>query len=272
MTIKTWLEKATNTLHDAGIATASLDATLLVSHVLGKDKAWIIAHEDESLSESQLKILESFIGRRKQHEPIAYIRGKQEFYGRDFSVSPNTLTPRPETETLVELALEILTTDEAVSRVADVGTGSGCIIITLACEMRDNRTYEGYEISDEAIEIAEHNATTMKASVTIIQDDITSDDTHKWRDADLIVANLPYVPDDFSINLAATHEPKFAIYGGKDGLDYYRYLFEKVKNTKYIITESLPPQHNDLKNIASLHGYKQLKSNDFIQLFTRIID
>ncbi len=270
MTIKEWTEKTTIDLHHADISTAELDAEVLLCDELDKDKSWIHAHGDFELSEESVKSLDKKIERRKNHEPIAYIRGRQEFYGRDFFVSPATLTPRPETETLIESALQILASNN-ISSVADIGTGSGCIIITLQLEHGDSASYYGCDISEDALTIAKKNAKNLSSNVTFEIDDITKDEQKSWADSDLIVANLPYVPSDFQINLAATHEPDFAIYGGSDGLKYYQFLFKKLTlMNRFVITEALPPQHESLAKLASAHGYKLLETNDLIQLFKRV--
>jgi release factor glutamine methyltransferase len=231
------------------------------------------------------------------HEPLAYIRGRQEFYGRDFRVSPDTLTPRPETETMLELLFQIIKSDKfshyiqpdtnnqpltahpSPITVLDVGTGSGCIIITAALELVQisNIKYQisfiGLDISGKALKIAKLNANNLKVRVKFNQFDLLKDDFSSIlnpQSSICILANLPYVPDDFHINLAASHEPGFAIFGGKDGLDYYRLLFKKAtKKTGLIFTESLPPQHSELIEIAKEAGYKLVLNQDLIHVFSK---
>ena len=270
MLIKDWLSFNTQKLQRASVESASLDAQLLLSDLLNKDRSWILAHPEYKLNDNIISILSEKINRRQNHEPIAYIRGLQEFYGRDFVVSPDTLTPRPETETIVELGVEYIAS-EKIQSVADIGTGSGCIIISLALESNYEILYTGYDVSLQALRIAQKNAKTLGATATFEQDDITKKGKHSWQKAEMIVANLPYVPTDFHINLAATHEPESAIFGGEDGLDYYRALFDGLtENTKYVITESLPPQHNNLAKIAYDAGFKLMETKDFVQLFKLI--
>lgn len=269
MKIETWINLAAEKLKAASIPTPKLDAEILLADELNKDRSWLHAHPEFAVQGESLYSLNEQIERRMGHEPLAYIRGKQEFYGRDFKVSADTLTPRPETETLVELALEVLSKN-TVDSVADIGTGSGCIVISLYLESTAKTKFAGYDISKRALKIASDNAKIMRANVDFFQDDLKSESKHQWQDAGLIVANLPYVPADFNINLAASHEPEFAIFGGKDGLDYYRSMFEKINGkTEFVITESMPPQHQTLKQIAENTGFRLSKSQDFIQLFVR---
>lgn len=269
MTIAQWLEKTTKKLEAVSIPTARLDAEVLLSDVLQKDRAWLLAHPDYALQGPTLQKVDELVERRLMHEPIAYIRGMQEFYGREFYVTPDTLTPRPETETLVELALEVIANHE-IETVADIGTGSGCIIITIEQETDKKLKLAGYDVSKNALAVARKNAEKFNSTVTFYEEDITSDKAHRWKNSDLVVANLPYVPRTFTINLAATHEPELAIYGGDDGLDYYRDLFKKSSTVnKYIATESLPPQHESLLSIAKENGYTCIRMQDFIQVFER---
>lgn len=268
MTIGQWLTQATKKLATANIATARLDTEVLLADALRHDRAWLLAHPDFALQKPTLERLSADLARRTKHEPLAYIRGRQEFFGREFVVSPDTLTPRPETETLVEMALS-LTEKHDVKNVADVGSGSGCIAITLYLESGRTLSCTGFEISRAALKIGLKNAERLQADVTFVQDDLTADGAHGWQKADMIVANLPYVPDNFKINLAATHEPPFAIYGGSDGLEYYRELFSKINKSRFVLTESMPPQHSALRDIARLYGYEQEAEQDFIQLFKR---
>jgi release factor glutamine methyltransferase len=269
MTIADWLKNSIEALKNASLPTAQLDCEILLADFLKKDRIWLHTHPEYVLQRSDLRKLDSQIKRREKHEPLAYIRGVQEFYGRNFVVSPDTLTPRPETETLVELALKILQEND-VESVADIGTGSGCIIISLSLESVSKTAYTGYDISKPALDIAKKNAKILHSSAIFKKTDISKGTKHPWKNAELIVANLPYVADDFHINRAATHEPKFAIFGGKDGLDYYRHLFQKLSTkTTYVLTESLPTQHSNLVNIAESTGFKLKQSQDFIQLFVK---
>ncbi|HMT18437.1 MAG TPA: peptide chain release factor N(5)-glutamine methyltransferase [Candidatus Saccharibacteria bacterium] len=270
MKISEWLERSIALLKKNDIPTPKLDAEVLLADTLNKDRSWLVAHGDDILEVSLVSTLDSLLSRRCKHEPLAYIRGKQEFYGRDFFVSPDTLTPRPETETLVECAQNYLNHHPKALLVSDIGTGSGCIAISLALDIRNaQHTFMGYDISADALKQAHRNKDVYKASVAFIHADFRTNTS--WLNSDLIVANLPYVPDEFHINLAASHEPSIALFGGDSGLDYYTSLFTlcgaRSVRPKAIITESLPFQHETLEKIAQNNHYRLSATSDFIQLF-----
>lgn len=264
-----WFSRATKDLGKAGIATARLDALVLLEDVLEEDRTYILAHDTVELTREHLSVLNKQIERRIQHEPLAYIRGKTEFYGREFYVSKDTLEPRPETETIIELVKGLQL--PAQTKIADVGAGSGAIGITLALELPDVEMAM-YEINEAAIKIAEQNIKKLKArNCHIYKNDLLKGITAGY---DIVVANLPYVPDKHTINKAAMQEPKIAIFGGPDGLNLYRRLFlqiaEHSQPPRYILAESLPFQHQDLSKIAQDAGYNTIDTDDFIQLFRRL--
>ena len=291
MTIDQWLTDAIKQLKKTDGDTARLDVEVVLADALERDRSWLHAHQDYIIDSSLLRKLNEQIKRRESHEPLAYIRGRQEFYGRDFYVSPDTLTPRPETETMIDLVLSSEFLEQSKNKedltFVDVGTGSGCIIITAALELyknselkAENYQFIGLDISKPALKIADKNAEKLKANVEfkefdLLKDDISELKTHNSRL--VILANLPYVPTDFKINLAASHEPAFAIYGGQDGLDYYRALFKQLSSLPpvdspspiTIFTESLPPQHNQLEEIAKKANFNLQKTQDLIQTFTQ---
>lgn len=281
MDIKRWLAKSSGLLEQSSIATSRLDAEVLLSDELNKDRSWLQAHIDFELSIKQVKNLDAKVKRRAKHEPLAYIRGKQEFYRRDFKVSPDTLTPRPETETMIDLLYKSVYslpfTDDSELQIIDVGTGSGCIIITANLELskisslKSKISYIGLDISEKALKIATDNAKNLKKDINFQHFDLLSDDilsSVNCKLSTVFLANLPYVPDDFHINLAASHEPKLAIFGGSDGLDYYRILFQKIDSkAELVLTESLPSQHKTLESIAKKFGYRLVNTEDFIQAY-----
>ena len=280
MSIYQWLKSSEKLFHSANIPTARLDAELLLAHELRVNRSYLHTHLDTPLQRQSLQRLERMILRRVAHEPIAYILGRQEFYGREFIVSPDTLTPRPETETMIELLLKAANGIQFGQvenlEIIDVGTGSGCIVITAALELTkisdlpSSTFYTGLDISDKALEIARKNALKLGVRIDFRTFDITKEALriHSYKTTRIVLANLPYIPNYFHINLAASHEPPFAIYGGKDGLDYYRSLFEGVSTADVVLTESLPPQHPMLQSIAEKHGFRQHEESDFIQVFS----
>lgn len=268
MTFETWLQHATEKLKAAQVATARLDALVLLEDAVAKDRSWLLAHSEDRVNPSLLKVLDGQITRRARHEPLAYIRGKSEFYGREFKVSPATLQPRPETETMIELFCSLVLPPCPV--LADIGTGSGAIIITAELEYPGSIAY-ATDIQHDALEVAKENANTYQTKVQFWQGDLLQ--PMKDKNIDVILTNLPYVPDSHTVNEAAMQEPAVALFGGEDGLDLYRNLFKQVhemrhnKRPAYILTESLPFQHQTLAAIAAEYGYSTYTSRDFIQVF-----
>ena len=264
MTINSWLKQAQITLETAGITTARLDCLVLLEDVSNHDRSWILAYPDYELQGSEIEILNTKIAQRATHLPLAYLRGKAEFYGREFQVTPHTLVPRPETETLIEL-LKSLNLAPG-TRLLDVGTGSGAIAITAYLELQGVHV-SACDIDPECLEVARSNAAGLDAEVHFFESDLLT----RTEPQDAVVANLPYVPDNFEINLAASHEPRHALFGGPDGLDLYRRMFEQLADApaRYVLTESLPPQHETLAAIAKAAGFSLDKTDDFIQLFSR---
>ncbi|MCA9332522.1 peptide chain release factor N(5)-glutamine methyltransferase [Candidatus Saccharibacteria bacterium] len=263
-----WLEQAKRQLLEAKIDTARLDSLVILEDITRKTRAWLLAHPEFELTQLQIRNLAKQIDRRAKHEPLAYIRGKTEFYGREFIVNKYTLVPRPETETILDLTNEIDLS--VIQTVVDVGTGSGAVAI-VAKLLFPKLEVIGIDIDKKCIQTAQQNAKLHNVSIDFRQgnllDPVINDIPNDW----LILANLPYVPDSHTINKAAMFEPKHAIFGETDGLDYYRKMFQQIQVMKkkplYIFTESLPLQHNSLREIVINHNYKQVKEKDFIQEF-----
>lgn len=271
-----WLKNTTYKLSRAGIGTARLDALILLEDATGKDRSWLLAHPEfdlESLQNPTLQQLNSLVERRISHEPLAYIRGKTEFYGREFLVNKHVLEPRPESETMIDLALKICRSQDSKNTTfMDVGTGSGALAITLKLEAPQLNIL-AIDIDKNCLAIAKKNADNLAADVKFLQGDLLEPLRNIKLKTYNLICNLPYVPDNFVINPAAMNEPRLAIFGGQDGLDIYRKLFLQINQTSnkpnFVLTESLPLQHGKLVEIAAKSGYKLTKSDDFIQLFQR---
>lgn len=265
MTLGTYLPSAEAKLKRAGIGSARLDVLILLEDSLHKDRAWILAHAEYNLSDGQVRKLETRFARRAKHIPLAYIRGFSEFYGRRFRVNRHVLETRPETETMIELLTKLSLPKHPA--IADVGTGCGAIGITAALEIAASQV-DLYDISSSALAVAKHNTHLHELHLHCRKMNLLS---RALRPYDVIVTSLPYVPDKWKINEAAMAEPKIAIFGGSDGLDVYRKLFTQLKRftwkPKYLLTESLPPQHPKLAEIAEDFGFKLYKSEGFIQIF-----
>lgn len=203
-----------------------LDAELLAARALGRSRAWLYGHGSDVLTPREHEDLDALLARRKAGEPIAYIEGVREFYGREFEVGPSVLIPRPETEHLVDFALETDLPDDA--RVADIGTGSGCILLSLALE-RPNWRCVGVDLSPDALDVARGNCERLGAdTVELLQGDLLA--PLAGRRFDLIVSNPPYVTaDDPHLDKGDLRfEPRMALTPGGDGLDIIRRLIESA--------------------------------------------
>jgi release factor glutamine methyltransferase len=225
---------STTFLAQHGSASARLDAELLAAHALQLRRIDLYLQFDRPLRNDELESVREMVRRRGHGEPVAYITGVREFYGREFAVSRDVLIPRPETETLVQVALDhirAVADGRSVLRVADLGTGSGCIAVTLACELPEI-TVIATDLSGAALRVAQANASRHGVSerVTFVE--------ASWADAvegplDVVVSNPPYVTDgEFAQTERDVHafEPETALLGGEDGLRAYRALLDSIRD------------------------------------------
>jgi release factor glutamine methyltransferase len=244
VTIAASLRESTQTLAAAGSESPRLDAELLLGHVLGVGRATLIAEGESGVSASQQAEFSALIEQRARGVPVAYLRGLKEFYGLVLSVDERALIPRPETETLVELALEVIgrrltaaprPADAKPLLVWDVGTGSGAIAVALAVESRrrgfgGNVIFRATDISVDALALALENAVAHAVADVItfaIADVAEMPDSER---ADVMTANLPYVASDDlpQLPVAASYEPPVAFDGGSDGLTFVRQLIGQL--------------------------------------------
>lgn len=212
----------TDDLRKRGVEGARLDAELIVAQALGIDRIKVIISGERSLSPAELETIRALFRRRRTAEPVAYLRGEREFYGRRFRVDRRVLVPRPDTEILVEVALERLRGRDLSARVLDLCTGSGCVAITLKLE-RPTIAVDATDLSAEALAVARDNAQRLGAiwNVRFAVGDLLA----PGGPYDLITANPPYIATSEIATLQADirdHEPRLALDGGADGLDLVR--------------------------------------------------
>ena len=201
---------------------------MLLGHVLGRTRTWVLTHPEAHLSSDQEHALRDALTRLEAGEPLAYILGHWEFYGLDFFITPDTLIPRPETELLVEQALSWSRTRTKRLRAADIGTGSGCIAISLALTA-SNIHILGCDISLAALQVAKANTNRHRVSgkVDFVQCDLLPPVKVQF---DLICANLPYIPTETLHSLKVyQREPALALDGGEDGLVQIRRLLNEAE-------------------------------------------
>ncbi len=222
--------------------TPRLDAQVLLSHVLRRPRTWLLAHPDWPLDAALTQGFDALVRRQAAGEPLAYLLGHKEFYGLEFEVTPDVLIPRPETEVLVERAVDWLAAKPGRRRVADVGTGSGCIAISVAVKT-PNATVLGTDISLSALRVAARNAGRHNVSrqVELLNCDLLPlrpEDGGTPLRLDLLCANLPYIPAGQLRQLRIYgHEPSLSLDGGEDGLAYIRRLLQMAAD--WMLPESL---------------------------------
>jgi release factor glutamine methyltransferase len=207
------------------------EAELLLAHVIKKDRSYVKAHAQDKVDAKSAKKFLNLAGRRQKNEPIAYLIGSQPFFGRDFIVNKDTLIPRPETERLVELVNQH-GAKNSVS-IVDVGTGSGCIAITLALEVPHARIIAS-DASNQALKVARQNAKHFKAKVDFVKDDLLGKKlkTKLKTNNAIFVANLPYLPKSDKKTMmpdVAKYEPAKALFADSDGLSLVIRLLKQIK-------------------------------------------
>jgi release factor glutamine methyltransferase len=226
VTIRDALRQSQQRFELHGISSARLNAEVLLCHVLSVEKAYLYTHDDRELSAGEAQGLENAVYERVCGVPVQYIVGRQEFYGRYFQVNPSVLIPRPETELLVEKVVSLR--PPAGSRIIDVGTGSGCIGITLALELPETHVFLS-DVSFEALQTATANAKRLAANVGIACMDLLEAARGPF---DFIVSNPPYVSRAETSRLqreVREHEPHVALFAEDDGLSAYRQLIPSAQ-------------------------------------------
>ncbi len=222
MTLHTALHQGRKLLEDAGILAPRLTAEVLLAHATGHPRSWIFAHSDEELKDLWWIHYGRYLHQRMAGMPTQYITGVQEFFGRDFRVTPDVLIPRPETEHLIEAALK---TDALT--ILDIGTGSGAIAITLALETEARVT--ATDISSPALKVAQSNAHRLAALVDFVECDLGS--AFEDHSFDMVVSNPPYISEAARATLqkeVRDHEPALALFAGLDGLAIYARLIPEA--------------------------------------------
>lgn len=262
LNIRDVLAGAIERLSAAGCDTPRLDAEVLLAHCLGRDRTWLYLHVSDSLEEHQLKQFEALLRRREQRKPVAYLLGHKEFFGLEFQINPHVLIPRPETELLVETAIQWSIINDQLSivnekfTIVDVGTGSGCIVVALAKHL-PAASMIAIDTSPEALSLARLNAERHGAQINFLSGDLLESVVEP---VNLIVSNPPYVS---RAELAAAmpevnvYEPRLALDGGEDGLEVVRRLLAqaggKLKPGGALLVEIGSTQGPAVRHLAQLH-------------------
>ncbi len=270
MIIRDFLKTAIATLKTAEIEGAQTDAEIILAYVLGKDRAWLLAHDEAELNSEQVKAANTLLERRAKRIPMSYVLGVREFAGLEFKIDDRALTPRVETETIVA---EVTKRAPQGARVLDIGTGSGAMAIALK-HLRPDLHVVASEVSSDALELACENAQNLLKTdkdIGFVQSDLFENIDNTF---DVIVANLPYVTREMELMPEVQNEPDVALFGGADdGLDLYRKFFTQLPNhindASQVWTESDPWQQDDLIKLAEESGLRKIYQDYFILGFER---
>jgi release factor glutamine methyltransferase len=270
MKIETWLSSNINRLKNAGIESARLDCLLLLEDELNHSREYIISHGDDDIKALQLAKLNKKINQRCKRIPLAYIRQRQEFYGRSFYVDPKVLIPRPESENIISFIKSLVDNhNHKVDVIYDIGTGSGCLAITIKLELPTINVV-ATDISKGAIKIANKNASMHEAKVEFVYSDLLSSISPTKNS--VIMANLPYVPNSLVTSPEILKEPSTALFSGADGMEHYTRLWQQLEplaiKPRVVITESLTTQHGVMARLAKSSGYEIDQTLGLIQQFS----
>lgn len=264
MTPRQLLAEATQQLADCGCTTPRLDAEILLCHVLLSSRSWLIAHADDTLGIANVREFELLLKRRKKREPVAYITGEKEFWSRCFHVTPEVLIPRPETEHLIEAVLEFFPDRTASYRFCDIGTGSGCIAVTLASEYAAAQMI-ATDISCAALNISRQNAAkhNVAARIDFRQGDMFTALAPESAPFDAVISNPPYVSrkEMQTLETELTFEPRNALTDEVDGQKFLVHLVEQagswLKPGGLLIVETgtcgIPDGHANMPLMQCIH-------------------
>lgn len=267
-TVQRILEWTTGFLRQKGIESPRLEAELLLAHARNCPRIRLYTDFNTPLSDAQRSTMRELVTRRSKREPIAYLVGHREFYGRSFEVTPAVLIPRPETETLIDVCLELIPSNQPL-HLLEVGVGSGCISVTLA-RQRPAIQVTATDISSEALQIAARNAAKHDAAdrITLIHGDTLQPLLHSNSSSrfDGLISNPPYVCDHERGQLQPEvdlHEPPAALYAGPDGLDVVRSILrqapELLNPNAFIVLELDPQQCSTVCTLLQHSGFSNCR-------------
>ena len=257
-TIAGFLVMARQALDEANIDTARLDSELLLSGLLNLPREWLLAHDDAEIDTPTWQKLCLALYARCSHTPLAYILGKKEFYGRSFIVTPDVLIPRPESEQIIASLNNLIAKDDHIHTVLDIGTGSGCLAITIKLE-HPELTVSATDISDKALAVARQNARQLNADVGFVKSNLLDKVDKAY---DVIIANLPYVNPDWDfLSPELAYEPQRALFASDNGLALIKKLLDQASaklnhSTGYLILEMDNSQIDDIISYAGNLGYR----------------
>lgn len=259
MNIKLALRQGYERLQKAKIKIPHFEAEILLSTIIKKPREFIFTYGEYSLTKKQIQAFNKLITQKISGWPTAYLIGQKEFYGLNFLVNENVLIPRPETELIIDEVKKLVKFTVNKFIVVDVGTGSGCIIITLA-KLLKQKIFYGIDISNKALQIAQKNAKINNVkNIKFLRGNLLQPFLNSKLEIInsklIIIANLPYLTaDQIKNSPSIKKEPSLALLGGKDGLDYYKKLLQQIKllklNNSEILLEIDPAQKIKIKSLV----------------------
>ena len=268
LSIADFLVISTKTLSKAGIASARLDSELILAHVLQRSREWLLAHDATALTQSQQRQARQLLLQRTRRRPIAYLTGRRDFYGHSFLVNEQVLVPRPESEVILAILDELMQSNHPRT-VLDVGTGSGCLAISIKLAHPD-LAVSACDISESALLVARRNAARLLPSgqqIKFYQSDLLSGLPVGSR-FDLIVANLPYLsPGQDGLSPELAYEPAIALYADDDGLSLIKQLIAtapaRLTPDGYLLLEMNTKQIETVASYATDYRYQVVKQEPF---------
>lgn len=250
----------------AKIESRRIDTSLLLEKVSGKPRSWLFAHAEENLEEDMARQFLELLNKRAQRVPLVHLTNNREFYGLDLYITEHVLTPRLETEQIVEWAIKLAPKN---SRLIDVGTGSGAIAIAIA-KHRPDLEVVATDVTDIVLEVAARNIKKHKVQIQLLKSDLFDDVAGTFE---TVVTNLPYLKNDADLMPEVKKEPAVALFGGTDGLDIYRRFFKQLPDYLVkdgcLVTECDPWQQADLIAEAKKRQLRPIKVSYFILGFQK---
>ena len=272
--VKSWLQSASQKLKNAEIASADLDAELILARVLDTERTTLHAYPNRRLTRQQVFHANNWLNKRLNRVPLAYIFHEKEFFGRKFYINESVLVPRPETETLIEVTKELTQNDD---KILDIGTGSGIIPATLKLELPKTVEIFASDISLHALAVANLNIKRLTSKeIQLFESNLLDKiPSEILSQITILTANLPYVDRNW-VNFEAQnelhHEPQIALYAEKNGLEWIFSLLEQAQflpNLRTIILEADPQQFEQIEQKAAQLGFQKIKSKDYIIAFSK---
>lgn len=268
LSIADFLAISTKTLSKAGIASVRLDSELILAHVLRRSREWLLAHDAVTLTQPQQQQARQLLLQRTRRQPIAYLTGRRDFYGHSFLVNEQVLVPRPESEVILAMLDELMQANHP-RMVLDVGTGSGCLAISIKLAHPD-LAVSACDISESALLVARRNAARLLPSgrqIKFYQSDLLSD-LPVGSQFDLIVANLPYLsPGQDGLSPELAYEPATALYADDDGLSLIKQLVatapDRLTPGGYLLLEMDTDQTETVASYATGYRYQVVKQEPF---------